>query len=123
MASCSNTNARLADDGFITIRTTIAEELPGVADFGNHVEIEIGDDKLIFVATRLCHDLAAWSAEVTLPIELADGPWFLDAHTVDGTDEVSVGNSVRRLFEFPEIFGKSGDGRRRVKDDLGAVHA
>ena len=32
-----------------------------------------------------------------------------------------VGDRVRRLFEFPEVFGKSGHRRGRIEHNLGAV--
>jgi len=42
---------------------------------------------------------------------------------VDGADEVTVGDGVGGLFEFPEVFAEAGDGGGRVEDDLGAVQA
>jgi len=30
---------------------------------------------------------------------------------------------MRGLFEFPEVFGKAGDGSRRIEHDLGTVEA
>src|SRR5437868_1956963 len=86
---------------FIRIWATIAEELPSFTNFRDHVQIKIGHDHLVFVAAGLRHDLAAWIAEVALAIKLADSPGLFDSDTIYCTDEIAVGDSVRRLFEFP----------------------
>ena len=85
----------------VGFRTPVAIELPDPSYFLNHVEIEIGDQHLIFVPAGLGDDLAARIAEVALAVKLADIPWRFPAHTINRTDEVSVGGGVRRLLEFP----------------------
>src|SRR4029079_16131915 len=62
-------------------------------------------------------------AEIALAVKLADVPRLLVADAVDGADEVAVGDGVRRLLQFPEAFGKPGDGRRRIKNNLRAVES
>src|ERR1035438_7482949 len=89
--------------GLIHVRTAVAEELPGLADFGNHVEIEVGGEDFVFVARRLGEDAAARIAEVTRTVEFADVPGGFDSHAVDGADEVAVGNGVGGLLELPQV--------------------
>jgi hypothetical protein len=95
--------------------------LPGVAHLPDHVEVEVCHDEGVPVAGRFGNDLAARVAEVALPVKLADVPGLFVADAVDRPDEVAVGDGVRGLFQFPEVFGKPRDGRRRVEDYLRAV--
>src|SRR5437762_147244 len=55
------------------------------------------------LACDVCEDAAARIAEVALAVELADVPRCFDADAVDGADEISVGDGVGGLLEFPEI--------------------
>src|SRR6185369_3143620 len=87
----------------ITIRSPVAEELPRVSNFANHIQIEVGNYQCILVARRLRHELASWIAKVALPVKLTNVPWLLMAHTVDRTNEIAVSNSMGWLFEFPQI--------------------
>src|SRR5262245_28307494 len=89
----------------IRLGTAIAEELPGVAHFADLIEIEISDHQLVLVAARLREDLTTRITEVRLTVELADLPRFLEAHAIDGADEVAVGHGVRRLLELPQVLG------------------
>ena len=52
--------------GFVHVGTAVAEELPGFAHFGDHVEVEIGGEHFVFVARSLGEDLAARIAEIAL---------------------------------------------------------
>src|SRR5882672_5414759 len=88
----------------IAFRPAVSEELPDISHFGDHVEVEVGDHQFVFVAAGLGDDLAAGIAEVTLAVELADVPGGFGAHAVQCADEVSVGDGVRGLFEFPQVF-------------------
>ena len=45
------------------------------------------------------------------------------ANAVDGGHEIGVGNGVGGLLELPQVFGKAGDGCRRVVDDFRAVES
>src|SRR5262249_29439007 len=101
----------------------IAEELPGFSDFRDHVQVEVGHDNLVFIAAGLGDDLATGVAEVTLAVELADVPGLLRAYAVDGADEISVGNGVRGLLQFPQVFRESGDGSGGIEHDLGAIES
>src|SRR5581483_9563586 len=107
----------------VGLRSAVAVKLPGVADFADHVQVEIGDDDVVGVARACGEDAAARIAEVTLAVELADAPGFFPAGSVDGADEVAVGDGVGRLFEFPQVFGQAGDGGAGIEDDLGACQA
>src|SRR5579863_5326985 len=107
----------------VALRTAVAEKLPDLADFGNHVEIEIGDHDFIFVAAGLGDDLAARIAEITLSVEFADAPGLFDANAIDGADEVTVGDGMSRLLEFPQIFREAGHCGRGIKDDFGAIES
>ena len=79
--SCARTSKQLAllsHQWLVTFRPAIAEELPGVAHFANHVQIQIRDDQGILVTRRLGNDLPARFAEITLAIELANVPWLFN---------------------------------------------
>ena len=108
---------------FVHVGPAVAEKLPGLADLGDHVEVEIGGEDLVFVARGLREDLAARIAEIARAVEFADVPRRFGADAVDGADEISVGDGVRGLLEFPEIFAQAGDRGGRIEDDLGAVQS
>src|ERR1700756_3372743 len=97
--------------------------MPHLANFRNHVKIEIGNYDFVFIATGLRDDLSARIAEVTLAVELTDAPRFFPSHTVDRTDKISVGHGVGRLLEFPKVFGEPGYRCGRIEDDLRSVQA
>src|SRR5438445_272381 len=110
-------------DFAVRLRTSIAIELPGIADLLNFVEIQLGDKQLVFVAAGLCDEFAARIAEIALAVELADFPGLLGAYAIDGGDKVSVRYGMRGLLQFPQIFGKAGDGSRGIVDNLGAIES
>src|SRR5207249_4742675 len=95
-----------------------AEELPGVADFPNQVEIQIGHDDVVGVSSALGQNLAPRIAKVALAIELADPPRLFPTGAIDRADEVAVRDGVRRLFELPEIFRKARHRGGWVEHDL-----
>ena len=109
--------------GFVHVGTAVAEELPGLAHLGDHVQVEVGGQHLVLVARRLRDDLAARIAEVALAVEFADVPRGFGAHAIDRADEVAVGHGVRGLLQLPQILAEAGDGGRGVEDDLGAVQS
>src|ERR1700692_1866313 len=90
----------------VAFRTPIAEKLPNFANFRNHVEIEIGYNNFIFIPAGLRDNFPARIAEIALSIELTNVPRFFDADTVDGAHKITVRNGMRRLLEFPQIFGE-----------------
>src|SRR4029079_9976535 len=94
-----------------------------VAHLLDQAEIEVGDDEFVLVAAAHRNELPSRSPKVALAVDMADVPGFLDADAVDRADEVSVCDSVRGLFQLPQILGEPGDGCRRVHDDFGAVDA
>src|SRR5258708_21688791 len=98
-----------AGDFAVRFRAAVAIELPGVANFLNFIEIQLGDEQFVLVAAGLLHDFAARVAEIALAVEFADFPGSFGADAVDGGDEVSVGNGVSGLLEFPKIFREAGD--------------
>src|SRR5664280_336070 len=108
------------DQGLIHVGAAVAEELPGFADFGNHIEVEVGGEDFVFVARRLGEDAAAGIAEIARAVEFADIPRGFGAHAVDGADEIAVGDGVGGLLQLPQILAETGDGGRGVEDDLGA---
>ena len=75
--------------------------MPDLSYFGNHVQVEIGDYDLVFIAAGLGDDLAARIAEVAFAIKFSDVPGLLPAHAVDCADEITIRSRVRRLLEFP----------------------
>src|ERR1035441_7568113 len=86
--------------GLIHVGAAVAEELPGFADFGNHIEVEVGGEDFVFVARRLGEDAAARIAEVARAVEFADVPGGFGAHAVDGADEITVGDGVAGCSSF-----------------------
>ena len=105
----------------VRVGAAIAEELPGFANLGDRIQIQIGGEHFILVARGLRDDLAARVAEVTGAVELADIPGLFPAHAIDRSNEIAVSGGVRGLLQLPEIFAQSGDGGRRIEDDLRAV--
>ena len=97
-SSCS---AGLGHDRPVAIGTAVAEELPGVADFRDHVQVQVCHHDFISMAAGLRDELAARIAEVALTVEFADIPWRFPAHAIDGADKISIGNGMRRLFQLP----------------------
>src|SRR6266700_181631 len=87
----------------VAVRSAVAEELPGIAHLGNHVEVQVRHHDFIFVPAALGDDLAARRAEVALAVELADIPRSFRAHTVERADKISVGHGMRGLFQLPQI--------------------
>ena len=67
------------DDRAVGLGAAVAEELPGVADLADQVEVEVGDDDVVAVAAADGEHLAAGVAEVALAVELADPPGVLEA--------------------------------------------
>ena len=77
--------------------------------------------RVVFIARGFGDDLPARVAEVALPVKLSNVPWLFVADAVNRPDEVAVGDGVRRLLKLPEIFGKTRDRGRRIKNNLRAV--
>src|SRR5205823_8474456 len=88
----------------IAVWTPVAEELPHVAYLGDHVEIKLSHHNLIFIAAGLGNDLAAWIAEITLTVKLANVPRSLFAYAVDGADKITIRHRMSGLLQFPQIF-------------------
>src|SRR5882757_9982736 len=110
-------------DFSVGLRAAVAIELPGVADFLNLVEIQLGDEQFVLVAAGLLDDFAARVAEVAFAIKFADFPGSFGANAIDGGDEIRVGYRVSGLLEFPEIFGETGDRGGGVVDNFRSVEA
>src|SRR3954453_16529431 len=110
MRMWSRTGGLESNDPVVRLRTAVAIELPGVADFTDLVHVEVGDDEGVLIARRAGEHLAARIAEVVLAVKLTGVPRRFVAEAVDRADEVAVRDGVRRLSELPEIFGESGHG-------------
>src|SRR5258708_3958453 len=110
-------------DFSVGFRAAVAIELPGVADFLDFVEIQLGDEQFILIAAGLLDDFAARVAEVAFAVKFADSPGSFGANAIDGGDEVGVGDGVGGLLKLPEIFGEAGDGGGRVVDNFRSVEA
>jgi|LakMenEpi03Aug12_release.lakeMendotaPanAssembly.Ray.scaffolds.fasta_scaffold846878_1 hypothetical protein len=101
-----------SDDRRIGFRSAIAEKLPDIADFANHVQIHISHDDVILGSfDALRYKLAARIAEVTLAVELAYPPGVFITWTIDRAHEELVGYGVRRLLDSPQILAQPGDSR------------
>src|SRR5581483_7913681 len=85
----------------VAVGAAVTEELPHLAHFQNHIEVEVRDQHLVFIPAGLGNDLAARIAKVALSIELADRPRLLRAHAIDSAYEILVRDRVRRLLQFP----------------------
>src|SRR5437016_1740556 len=107
----------------VALRPAIAEELPGVTHFANHIEIKIGNNQRVLVARRLRDDLSARIAKVTLAIEFADVPGHFVADPVYRADEVTISDGVGRLLQLPKVFRKSCHGCRWIENDFCAVQS
>src|ERR1051326_5218709 len=90
----------------VHIRPPVAEELPRLPHFADHVQIQIRGQYFIFVARSLRHESPTRIAEVTLSVKLADVPRRLHAHAIDRTDEISIRHRVRRLLQLPQVFAQ-----------------
>src|SRR5713101_4301629 len=110
-------------DFAVGFRAAVAIELPGIANFLNFVEIQLGDEQFVFVAAGLLDNFAARVAEVAFAVKFADFPGSFGANAIDGGDEIRVGYRVSGLLEFPKIFGEAGDSGGGVVDNFGAVEA
>src|SRR5688572_3774216 len=105
----------------VGLRPAVAEELPGVADLADHVEIHVVDDELVLVAAGDLLDLAARVDEIALAVEFTDVPGRFLADAVDGADIDAVGDGGGRLLQLPEILAEASDGGGRIDDVVGAV--
>src|ERR1041385_6586947 len=99
-----------SDELSVALGPAIAEELPGVTDLANHVQIQISDHQRVLVSRSLGDNLPARIAKVTLAIEFADVPRQLMADAINRPDKISVGDRMRGLFQLPEIFRETRDG-------------
>src|SRR3954470_10689007 len=107
----------------VGVRTAVAVELPAVADFPQLGQVEVPDDQFgLLVARHLADELGLRVDGVRRPVEVVVAQ-LLDAHPVDGTDEVLVGDGCGRLLQLPQVGGQTARGGRRVEDDLGAREA
>lgn len=95
--------------------------MPGVAHFSNHVEIQIGHDQRILITRCFRKHATPRIAKVTLPVKLSNVPRLFMAYAIDGADKVTVGDSVSRLFQLPQVLRKPGDRGRRIENDLRSV--
>src|ERR1700722_2164272 len=108
--------SRLRTQRAVAFRPTVTEELPHFADLCNHLKVKVGHYDFIFVAAGLRDYFSARIAEVALAIKLANTPRLFDTHAIDGSDKIAICNGMRRLLEFPQIFGEPRYRRRRVED-------
>src|SRR5271154_4511738 len=110
-----------ARDFAVGFGTAVAIELPGVADFLDFVEIQVGDEEFVFVAAGLRYDLTFGITKITFAVEFTDFPGLLGADAVDSGDEILIGDSVSGLLELPKIFGETCDGGGGIVNNLGAI--
>ena len=115
--------SRLRGERAIAFWTTVAEELPDFTNFRNHIQIKVGHHDFVFIPAGLGDDFPPRIAEVALAIKFADAPGLLNTHSIDGAHKVTVRHGMRRLLKFPQIFGKTGNGCRRIEHDLRPVQS
>src|SRR5262249_12494561 len=87
----------------VGLRPPGAEELPGVAHLADLVQVDVGDQHLVFAVRGLGDDLPARAAEIGGAVELVRVQRRLDADPVAGRDPEPVGHRVRRLLELPQV--------------------
>ena len=72
-------------DVLIGLGPAVTEELPDVAHFLDHVEIQLSHDQFVLITTSFLDDLSTRVTEVTLPVELTDVPRCFVPDPVDGS--------------------------------------
>src|SRR5579859_5173785 len=112
-----------ARDLEVRFRAAVAIKLPGVANFLDFLQIQFGNEQFVFVAAGLRHNLSARIAEIALAVKFTDFPGGFRSNTIDGGDEILIGDGVGGLLELPQIFGESGNGRGGIVDNLCAVQS
>jgi len=108
---------------FVHLGAAVAEELPNAADLFDHREVEVSDDQLVAILAADRQEIAPGIDKIAGAVELADVPGGLGSDAVDAAHEITVGDGVGGLFEFPQILGQPGDGGRGVVHDLGTGQA
>src|ERR1700704_45846 len=112
---------QFSNELLVTLGAAVAQELPGVAYFPIHIQVEVADQHLVLGLRCPGDDAASWITEVARSVELCLVERLLHADAVDGADPVAVGHGVRRLLQLPEIARQRFDRGRRVEDELGAL--
>ena len=85
----------------VGIGPAIAEKLPRVSHFANHVEIQIGNHQRVLIARRLGNKPPSRIAKITLPVKLTNVPGLFVPDAIDRADEVTVRHRMRRLLDPP----------------------
>src|SRR5436309_9121847 len=101
----------------IGLGAAVAIKLPGVANFLDFVEVQVGDEQFVLIAAGLGDDFPARITKIAFAVKLANLPGMLGANAVDSRDEIRVGNGMGGLLELPKVFGKSSNGGGRVVDN------
>src|SRR5712671_2246435 len=91
----------------VRLGTAVAIKLPDVADFANHVEIQVGDDDGVLFTGAFGDDLSARIGEVALSVKFTKVPGLFRPDTIDRADVEDVGDGCGGLFELPKIFAKA----------------
>src|SRR5439155_19522329 len=81
-----------ARDFSVGFGAAIAENLPGVADLLNFIEIQVCNEEFVLIAASLCNNFPARTSKVALAVEFANLPGMLGADAVDGSDKICVGD-------------------------------
>ena len=89
----------------------------------NFIEIQVCNEEFVLIAASLSNNFPARTAKVALAVEFANLPGMLGADAVDGSDKICVGDSMRGLLEFPEIFREARDGGGGVVNNFRSVEA
>src|SRR5579863_519009 len=101
----------------VRIRTAVTVKGPHPANLFDHVHVALAHDQLVFQVRRhLADKLPTRVDDVGGAVEVVVAERLL-ADTVDGGDEVLVGDRGGRLLELPEVLREAAARRRGVKDD------
>src|SRR5580704_13542985 len=84
-------------DFAVRLWAPVAEELPGLADGFDFLQVEIRNQHLVLIAAGLRDNLAARAAKVALSVKFSDIPRGFFTHSVDCAHEITVRRRVRRL--------------------------
>src|SRR5687768_2451289 len=68
------TSGQLLDQRVVGVGAAVPEELPGLSDLEDLVEVQVGDDERVLVAGADRQHLSPRVAEVALAVELAHVP-------------------------------------------------
>ena len=93
----------------VALRSTVSGELPYSARLLDFVQIQVDDQELASLPSSVPDERAGRTRDAALAVKLADTPRLFVTHAMDRSYEILIGDGACRLFELPQVFGKSRD--------------